>query len=1788
MDSSANGLRSLQEESNRILILGNSETNGSDNSVCTSKYSILTFFPKALREQFRRVGNVYFLTIGVIMFIGQYTDAWNSSISPWTTLGPLGIVISVSLLQEGYADVARHRNDKKTNTHPCILLKCAEDLDKSDKKRVRDESVFNGKDIEISLDIHQRSEDESNLPLPKAYTTSVSIDVKNEKTKTVKLAFERVQRKDIYAGDIVLMKSRDMVPADIILLATSNQGGSAYIETSSIDGETNLKLRSSPQIPNDELNLLQQTETLEQAAKRLAGLTLLGYPSGVNAAENPLNNYRETEVEREESYRRISSKSSTFKGMFASSKRSMAYGGSINRKKSKDVDTETYVASLLSEPPNPNVNNYTGKLTLPPGKDGDPSITLPLNNENILLRGAVLRNTEWAVGVACFTGDDTKLVLNSFTTPSKFSNLDVLMNKTIYVILFVMLICILLLAAGAVVTNDDRFDTYWIFGINNNTTQAWPYLPGLPPPEWETGTENFVQQMFLFITLLNNFVPLSLYVTVEIVTFCMMYFINSDRDMYHAKTDTPASAKSTIVTDLGRVSYIFSDKTGTLTRNVMRFKRCSVDGLAFGAPIEKKSPKATQEKEEEKSKEGDGNISSEAFHPLKQLLVGTVSIPSLETREAESNVEVILPGEKTLTFNAEMFLRVMSLCHTVVVEKEHDPNSIGNNESETKSKTTKSALKYFRKKKPNVGASKSHQFTDEPHDAPSESPSTISFGTDFQEDENDDASLKFSSEGDAETRETGMGPDGAPPGHVYEAESPDEGALVSGASLTYGFQFVGRDASGMLLKCLSPSLLKDEGIVDMLKGGKLTANSLACKTALPIPSSEENPANEESDGVVPRYERWKVLAINKFDSDRKRMSVLVRSPPELGSLPLLLCKGADSSMLDPNVCTGGKHLVHSDNSEGKMDRKSILGIVNEEGEELNESSDNWEMSTLLGIQAHLGDFASEGLRTLVLGVRFLSEEECASWLNKYNLASSSIKDRDQMLTDVALEIERDLHIVGATAIEDKLQKGVPETIHILEQAGIKLWVLTGDKRETAIEIGYSTKVLTPKMHVTEVADVPAEKVKTLVAMEFLRLVKQGKLLDYQKSSLILEGSPGIVKTCTKHLGRFWRRISRSTRLFFYSQVKPFFRKYIFCCFFDSEKSIYDDDAIRRIQERGTNEDRIMDPVVRRRNVRERAEKIIADYLKSPDGELERLKKQARETSGKQVIGLSHNTSQHLVLRSDSFDDEDTDRPPDVFERATSAKAAMEDLQSGTSVMSSSKLRQIAIASMTSHQRSMSLGSLPIVDEETLSIESFVPGGKKGDISSSFDKKKRTVLEKVFATDKDTRHGKLNKHVKAEIKSQLSSAKANHDNKKDDLKAHAYQQRALVIEGAALRHLLGDEVLEEMIFAVASGCDSVIACRVSPKQKALLVRLVRNYVNPTPVTLAIGDGANDVGMIQEAHVGVGISGLEGQQAVNSSDFAIAQFRYLEELVLIHGRWNFIRMSKVILFSFYKNAVFAALLIVYQFFALFSGVFLFDQWVAAGFNFFVFLPILFFGIFDRDLDKEYVRRNPEVYASSRRNEHLTLRFIIRWVTLVVIHTLIIFFLNYLPLKNEGGYTSAFDGLMSGVSRNQPGDGEGPDYDTFGLTIYNSVIVTMTYKALYETRSVIIGWFPAFTCRKGVGEGYVNRLAYTWVGAAYGQLGFYIFFIYVYQFFGLAGPESTGSFFPFVFVTNHVLNKRSITWMLFLLVPIAAALCDVAGKVIGNLFYPAQVQIHMEIASQEIAHSKEKKKETAEKVN
>ena len=663
------------------------------------------------------------------------------------------------------------------------------------------------------------------------------------------------------------------------------------------------------------------------------------------------------------------------------------------------------------------------------------------------------------------------------------------------------------------------------------------------------------------------------------------------------------------------------------------------------------------------------------------------------------------------------------------------------------------------------------------------------------------------------------------------------------------------------------------------------------------------------------------------------------------------------------------------------------------------------------------------MRTLVLGVRILSDEGAEKWLAKYKKAATSIENRDKELTAVAGEIEKDLHIVGATAIEDKLQDGVPETIAKLEKAGIKLWVLTGDKRETAIEIGYSTRVLTSKMHLTEVIDGPPENVKALVAMELMRHIKIGNLPDYQLSSLDAKKvfSFKSILNCLSIVGDFRRKTWLAWRRIYLTGIKRLVL---------SKQSFAD--RMGDLNEEIEAAKRKADPSVQRRKVRELAQSIIKNFW----------------------TDLNHS---HLRDMSDQDDDVSivSDDPPAVFERAKSARESLKVRRQSESKMTElSRVQKLALTKLSTSNRDA-------FNEESLSMQSYRPSQK----TTNFDKRKRTVFEKLFAVDKDVRHGKLTKHLRNEYKDALSLDEKEQTGKKEiesmvgtmspppNSKSHfdvSSVKRGLVVEGAALKHLLGDPILEEMLFAVASCSDSVIACRVSPIQKALLLKMVRKYVSPTPTTLAIGDGANDVGMIQEAHIGIGISGLEGQQAVNSSDFAIAQFRYLEPLLLIHGRWNFMRMSKAILFFFYKNTALVGILMIFTGKCLYSGTMLFDPWVTSVFNFVGgTVPIIFMAVFDRDIPRDYVLRNPEVYSSSQNNEFLSLRMTIRWVVLTVIHTVTVYYLSAPILSLGGGVSSAFLGLMGNWGRDAPGDGEGGDLQVFGTTIYSQLIYVVTFK-------------------------------------------------------------------------------------------------------------------------------------------
>jgi len=451
---------------------------------------------------------------------------------------------------------------------------------------------------------------------------------------------------------------------------------------------------------------------------------------------------------------------------------------------------------------------------------------------------------------------------------------------------------------------------------------------------------------------------------------------------------------------------------------------------------------------------------------------------------------------------------------------------------------------------------------------------------------------------------------------------------------------------------------------------------------------------------------YKILGTNEFDSARKRMSVVVQK----GSEHLLLVKGADNVMLE--------------RAQGN-------------NQQLN---------------ADLKEFSCQGLRTLVIGRRKLSAQQVSSWQSKYREASQATHDREKKLADAAEEIESQLEILGATAIEDKLQDKVPETIEKIRAAGIKLWVLTGDKIETARNIGFSTRVLTPEM------------------------------------------------------------------------------------------------------------------------------------------------------------------------------------------------------------------------------------TTPIVDDEE-------------------------------GVSLDTADRELNPDRAAE-------------------------KLGMMVSGKALRKITDDEDSKEKFLEVTRRCSVIIACRVSPLQKAEMVRLVRDNVreegsSQPPVTLAVGDGANDVPMIQEAQVGVGIAGREGRQAVNNSDFAIGQFKYLQRLLLVHGYWNYYRACKFTLFTFWRNMVQVFMIFWYSFTTGFSGTCLFEDWVRLSFNVICSLPILAVGVFDQPVDQNLCLRRPRLYETGREGKELSILKTLYTLAVAIIHSLVLLYVTM----------AAFPAL----DLNRAGD-----YYSFGTTVYTCLIVDMNYRA------------------------------------------------------------------------------------------------------------------------------------------
>uniref|UniRef100_A0A8C6NZE9 Phospholipid-transporting ATPase n=1 Tax=Nothobranchius furzeri TaxID=105023 RepID=A0A8C6NZE9_NOTFU len=345
------------------------------------------------------------------------------------------------------------------------------------------------------------------------------------------------------------------------------------------------------------------------------------------------------------------------------------------------------------------------------------------------------------------------------------------------------------------------------------------------------------------------------------------------------------------------------------------------------------------------------------------------------------------------------------------------------------------------------------------------------------------------------------------------------------------------------------------------------------------------------------------------------------------------------------------------------------------------------------------------------------------------------------------------------------------------------------------------------------------------------------------------------------------------------------------------------------------------------------------------------------------------------------------------------------------------------------------------------------------------------------------------------------------------------QHGLVVDGASLSLALREH--EKLFMEVCKNCSAVLCCRMAPLQKAKVVRLLKTSPEK-PITLAVGDGANDVGMIQEAHVGIGIMGKEGRQAVRNSDYAIARFKFLAKLLLVHGHFYYIRIATLVQYFFYKNVCFITPQFLYQFFCLFSQQTLYDSVYLTLYNIcFTSLPILVYSLFEQLVHPHVLQSKPGLYRDISRNSLLSFRTFLYWTLLGFCHAFVFFFGSY---------------ILMGEDTTLMGNGQMFGNWTFGTLVFTVMVVTVTLKLALETH--FWTWMNHFV---------------TW-----GSIAFYFIFSLFYG--GIIWPFLHTQDMYFVFV--QLLSSGS-AWFAIIIMVITCLFPDVVKKVIYRHMLPTSTQ-------------------------
>mmetsp|Transcript_9269 Transcript_9269/g.20748 ORF Transcript_9269/g.20748 Transcript_9269/m.20748 type:complete len:1129 (-) Transcript_9269:100-3486(-) len=406
------------------------------NQVITSHYTWWNFVPKNIFEQFHKPANCYFFFLMILQCLPEVTTTGGTP----TIALPLFIVIAMNAMKDALEDWRRHNSDRAENERITGVLR-----------------------------------DNSGVAADKKW-------------------------KDVLVGDILLVKKDEFVPADLVLLTSSNESGQVYIETANLDGETNLKTKQAPEAS---LRMICKGETSSDIAIK---------------------------------------------------------------------STSQVSATVECEPPNEFLYTFVGNMDM---KGSGSQEKVPLDEGNVVLRGCKIKQVAWCIGMVVYTGKESKIMMNSKSAGGrKISHLEREIGRlTLFILLTQCVLCAIAALVSAIFdTADENADRRYLNLRDNSGEVKWNFVMVL------------IIRFFNFIILFSNFIPISLLVSVNIVKFIQVYFIYQDQSMIHEGMHA-IPRTSDLNEEMGQIEYVFSDKTGTLTMNVMDFRKFCVDGVTYGEGV---------------------------------------------------------------------------------------------------------------------------------------------------------------------------------------------------------------------------------------------------------------------------------------------------------------------------------------------------------------------------------------------------------------------------------------------------------------------------------------------------------------------------------------------------------------------------------------------------------------------------------------------------------------------------------------------------------------------------------------------------------------------------------------------------------------------------------------------------------------------------------------------------------------------------------------------------------------------------------------------------------------------------------------------------------------------------------------------------------------------------------------------------------------------------------------------------------------------------------------------------